>query len=230
MSNLKDEVYGHFARIGKALSSPKRLEILDLLAQAEKTVEGVALQARLGVKNASAHLRELHAARLVETRKEPPYVYYRLAGDDVHRLLRELQSLGRSRLAEIDQVTRLYLEDPDALEPVGTGELARRLDAGEVTLLDVRPPDEYRAGHIPGALSIPIGELARRLAEIPPDREVVAYCRGPYCVYALEAVELLRARGYAARRMEGGLPDWGGQGRPVAGPAASPERGRGAPR
>lgn len=216
MSRLKDQVYTHFARIGKALANPKRLEILDLLAQGEKTVEQVAAQARLGLKNASAQLRELRAARLVESRREPPYVHYRLADEDVHRLLRDLQTLGRARLAEIDQVARLFMENRDALEPLGREELARRLEAGDVTVLDVRPEDEFGAGHIPGSLSIPIAELARRLAEVPRDREVVAYCRGPYCVYALEAVELLREHGFDARRMEGGLPEWRAEGRDVA--------------
>lgn len=215
MGSYKDDVYGHFARIGKALASPKRLEILDLLAQGEKTVEAVAAQARLGVKNASAQLRELRNARLVEARKAPPYVFYRLAGEEVHGLLRELQALGRKRLAEIEQVTRLFLSGRDDLEAVGVEELARRLEAEEVTVVDVRPEDEYEAGHIPGALSIPVGELARRLAQLPRGREVVAYCRGPYCVYALEAVELLRSEGYAARRMEAGFPEWRWSGRPV---------------
>jgi rhodanese-related sulfurtransferase/DNA-binding transcriptional ArsR family regulator len=221
MRTFKDEVYGQFARIGKALASPKRLEILDLLAQGEKTVEAVAVQARLGLKNASAQLRELRSARLVEARKASPYVFYRLAGDEVHRLLRELQGVGRQRLAEIEQVTRLYLSGRDALEAVGVEELARRLESEAVVLLDVRPADEYEAGHILGALSMPVGELARRLAELPRDREVVAYCRGPYCVYAVEAVELLRSEGYAARRMESGFPEWRSSGRPVAGPARS---------
>ena len=153
----------------------------------------------------------------MESRKEPPYVFYRLADENVHRLLRDLQRLGRQRLAEIDQVTRLFMEDKDELEPVAREELARRLEAGEVTVLDVRPSDEYEVGHIPGSLSIPVGELARRLAEVLRDLDVVAYCRGPYCVYALEAVELLRASGYPARRMEGGLPEWRGEGRAVAG-------------
>lgn len=225
MSTVKDQVYSHFARIGRALASPRRLEILDLLAQGEKTVEQVAEQARLGLKNASAQLRELRAARLVESRREPPYVFYRLADEDVHRLLRDLQTLGRNRLAEIDQVSRLYLDDRDEMEPVDRGELSRRIASGEVTALDVRPEDEFEAGHIPGALSIPMRELARRLSEVPRDREVVAYCRGPYCVYALEAVQLLRARGYRARRMQGGLPEWRAEGRDVASSRGA-DRGR----
>lgn len=213
---FKDQLYAQFARVGQTLSSPARIEILDLLAQAEKSVEAIAAEAGLGIKNASAHLRILRQARLVETRKEPPYVYYRLAGPAVFRLLRELQVLSRERLGEVEQVARLYLERRDELEPVDPEELRRRLDAGETTLLDVRPVDEYRAAHIPGALSIPIRELTQRLAEIPRNRAVVAYCRGPYCVYAVEAVEALREHGFSAARMEVGVPDWRLAGYPVA--------------
>lgn len=212
---LKDQLHEQFARIGKALASPKRLEVLDLLAQGEKPVEAIAEQTALTVKNASAHLRELRNARLVETRKEGTYVFYRLAGERVFQVLREIQGLARERLAEVDQVARLYLEHRDELEPCGAEELRRRMQDGEVTILDVRPEDEYRAGHIPGAISIPVGELERRLADLPRDREVIAYCRGPYCVYAAEAVESLRQAGLRARRMEEGLPDWRARGLPV---------------
>jgi rhodanese-related sulfurtransferase/DNA-binding transcriptional ArsR family regulator len=209
-------LYDQFSRIGKALASPARLEILDLLSQGEKTVEQVSEQARLGVKNASAHLRVLREARLVETRKEPPYVLYRLADEAVLRVVRELQALARQRLAEVEQITRLYFESPSEMEQVDTGELVRRLEAGDVTVLDVRPDDEYRAGHIPGAVSIPMEELERRLAEVPRDRPVIAYCRGPFCVLAVEAAETLRRHGFAAYRLESGVPDWRLAGRPVA--------------
>lgn len=212
----KDLLYHQFSRIGKALASPARLEILDLLSQGEKTVEQLAEQARLGIKNASAHLRTLREARLVEARKAPPYVLYRLADEGVLRMVRELQSLARQRLAELERITHLFFEAPGEMEPVGGGELLRRLEAGEVTLLDVRPAEEYRAGHIPGAVSIPVGELERRLAELPTDRPVVAYCRGPYCLFAAEAVERLRRHGFAARRMEDGVPEWRLAGLPVA--------------
>jgi rhodanese-related sulfurtransferase len=224
MSIAKDQLYDQFARLGKALSSPARLEMLDLLAQGEKTVERLAEQARLGIKNASAHLRALREARLVESRKEPPYVLYRLADESVLRLLRELQGLAGQRLAEVDRITRLYFEDPLAMEPVDCDELLRRLDEEGVTVLDVRPDDEYRSGHIPGAVSLPVAELERRLAEIPRGRPVVAYCRGPHCVFALDAVETLRRHGYDARRMRGGLPDWRLAGHPVAAgdPQSSP--------
>lgn len=212
---LKDGVYEQFGRIGRALASPARLELLDLLAQGEKTVEQLAEQAALGIKNASAHLRMLRQARLVTTRRAPPYVYYALADEGVLRLVRQVQHVARSRLADLERVARLYVDDRDELEPIGLDELRRRLARDEVTLVDVRPADEYAAGHIPGALSIPVAELEHRLDEIPSEREVVAYCRGPYCVYAVDAVELLRARGFAAVRLEAGLPDWRLAGQPV---------------
>lgn len=212
---LKEQVYSQFSRIGKALSSPARIEILDLLAQGEKTVEVIARQTRLGIKNASAHLRELRGACLVETRKEGTYVYYRLASGSVLQLVREFQRVARERIAEIDRVARLYFEARDQLEPIRPEELLRRLELGEVTLLDVRPEDEYRAGHIPGAISVPPESVDQHLAQLPRDREVIAYCRGPYCVYAASAVEALRGAGFRARRMEAGVPDWRELGLPV---------------
>jgi len=212
---LKDALYSQFARVGHAVASPKRIEVLDLLSQGEKTVKQLAEQSAMPVKNTSAHLRVLRQARLVETRRQGTYVFYRLADDDVFRFLRELQALGRSRLAEVEQVASLYLDGRDELEPVTLGELRRRLRDGDVTVVDVRPEEEYRAGHIPGALSIPVAEMRRRLAEIPKRREVVAYCRGPYCVYSVEAVALLRKHGYRARRAREGLPDWRASGLPV---------------
>lgn len=215
-AQVKDQLYDQFSRIGRAISSPARLEILDLLSQGEKTVEQVAEQARLGIKNASAHLRALREARLVDTRKEPPYVHYRLADEDVMRVVRDIQALARARLAEVEQITRLYFDDPLDMEPVDADELLSRLEAGEVTVLDVRPRDEYLAGHVPGAVSVPVEELERRLGEIPRGRPVIAYCRGPYCVYAVEAVDALRRHGFEAGRMEEGVPDWRLAGRPVA--------------
>lgn len=212
---LKDPLYTQFARIGHAVASPKRLELLDLLSQGEKTVETLAEQASLPLKNASAHLRVLRQARLVETRRDATYVYYRLASEDVFRFLRELKTLARGRLAEVEQVARLYLDDRDEMEPVSLAELRRRMRAGDVTVIDVRPEDEFRSGHIPGALSIPVAQLKRRLAEIPKKREVVAYCRGPYCVYSVEAVGILRKHGYRARRAEEGLPEWRASSLPV---------------
>lgn len=212
---LKDPLYEQFGRIGRALASPGRLELLDLLAQGEKTVEQLAQEAALGLKNASAHLRVLREARLVETRKAAPRVYYRLASDEVLRLVRQIQEVARAQLADVERVARQFLDDRDELEPIGLDDLRRRLADADVTLLDVRPAEEYRAGHIPGALSAPVSDLERRLSEIAREREVVAYCRGPYCVYAFEAVELLRAAGFRARRLAVGLPDWRLAGQPV---------------
>jgi rhodanese-related sulfurtransferase len=213
---FKDPLYSQFARIGNAVASPTRIELLDLLSQGEKTVEQLAEQSSTSIKNTSAHLRILRQARLVETRRDGTYIYYRLAGEEVFRFLRELQTVARSRLAEVEGIARLYLDGRDDLEPVSLKELQRRLREGDITLIDVRPEAEYQAGHIPGALSVPVAELKRRLREIPKRREVVAYCRGPYCVYSVEAVGILRKQGYRARRTEHGLPDWQASGLPVA--------------
>ncbi len=166
--------------------------------------------------NASAHLQVLRVARLVEGRKEGQHVFYGLADDAVFRFFREFQGLARQRLAEVDQLARLYYEAPDQLEQVTAHELLRRLRDGDVILLDVRPEEEYRAGHIPGAIGVPPAALERRLAELPRDRDIVAYCRGPYCLFSLEAVRLLRQYGYRARRLALGLADWRAQGLPVA--------------
>jgi rhodanese-related sulfurtransferase/DNA-binding transcriptional ArsR family regulator len=212
---FKDALYTQFARIGHAVSSPKRLELLDLLGQGEKTVEQLAAQAATGVKNTSAHLRALRQARLVETRRDGTYVWYRLADEAVAAFLLALQALGRHRYAEVREVAESYLERRDTLEPIPPEELRRRLDAGEVTLIDVRPGDEFAAGHIPGALSVPVAELADRLRELPKRKEIVAYCRGPYCVMAVTAVELLRQRGYRARRLIESIPAWRGRGYPI---------------
>jgi rhodanese-related sulfurtransferase/DNA-binding transcriptional ArsR family regulator len=213
--DFKDALYGQFARIGHALASPKRIELLDLLGQGERTVESLAEETASSIKNASAHLRVLRQARLVETRREGTYIYYRLAADDVFPLLRAFQQLGHSRLADVQHVVRLYMDDHDELEPITFSELRRLMREDDVTVLDVRPAEEYEAGHIPGAVSVPVAELKRRLRDIPKRREVVAYCRGRYCVYSLEAVTLLRKNGYRARRAHEGLPDWRAAGFPV---------------
>ena len=214
--DFHDVLYAQFARIGHALSAPKRLELLELLAQGEKSVDQLGRQSHTPIKNTSAHLRALRHARLVETRREGPYVHYRLADDEVARFLRALQALGRRRLAEIDQVTRLYLTSRDEMEPVTLDELHRLARKGGVTVLDVRPREEYEAGHIPGAISVPTAELRRRLGELPRAKTVIAYCRGPYCVLSLEAVTLLRRNGFRARRAGEGLPDWRARGLPIA--------------
>lgn len=209
---FKDTIYEQFARLGKAISAPKRLELLDLLCQGPRTVEALAEQAAISVANASQHLQVLRAARLVEAEKKGLYVEYRLAGDEVCRFFLGLRGLAETRLAEVEQVAREYFEQRGMMEAVEGDELLRRVRSGEVTVLDVRPAEEYRAGHIPGALSIPVGELKARLKELPKDRDVVAYCRGPYCVMAVEAVELLRKKGFKAHRMEQGVVDWRARG------------------
>ena len=213
---FKNPLYAHFARIGGAMASPKRIELLELLGQGEKTVEQLADQSDTAIKNTSAHLRVLRQARLVETRREGSYVFYRLAGEDVFRFLRALQSLARARLTEVEQVASLFVDGRDELEPITVKELRRRLRDGDVTLIDVRPEEEFEAGHIPGALSIPVARLSRRLSALPKSREVIAYCRGPYCVYSVEALGILRKHGYRARRADVGLPDWRAMGLPVA--------------
>lgn len=205
---FKDAIYEQLARLGKAISAPKRLELLDVLCQGPRTVEALAEQAGLSVANASQHLQVLRASRLVDAEKKGLYVEYRLADATVCAFFLSLRALAQERLAEIDQVARAYFESRSAMEAVESEELVRRVRNGEVTILDVRPAEEYRAGHIPGAVSMPLRELKSRLDELPKNREIVAYCRGPYCVMAVEAVDLLRRRGFEAHRMEQGVLDW----------------------
>ncbi len=209
---FKDAIYEQLARIGKAVAAPKRLELLDLLCQGPRTVEALAQQAALSVANASQHLQVLRATRLVEATRKGLHVEYRLADDEVARFVVTLRGLAEARLAEVDQVTRAYVAARGEPEGVAGDELLRRVKRGDVTILDVRPAEEYRAGHLPGARSIPVDELAARLHELPKRREIVAYCRGPYCVMAVEAVELLRAKGYRAHRLEQGVADWRARG------------------
>ncbi|MHB2033866.1 MAG: ArsR/SmtB family transcription factor [Gemmatimonadaceae bacterium] len=212
----KDRLYDAWAAIAKALASPRRLELLDIVAQGERTVEALAREAGLTLNNTSAHLKVLKAARLVESRKTAQFVFYRLADDAVIPVLRGVQMLARRRLHEVDALARAYVDARDSLEPIDMAELRRRLRSGDVTLIDVRPEAEYEAGHIVGAKSVPLKELERRLSAIPKRRPVVAYCRGPYCVLSAGAVEKLRRRGYRAVRLADGLPDWKAAGLPVA--------------
>jgi rhodanese-related sulfurtransferase/DNA-binding MarR family transcriptional regulator len=214
---FKDHLFEQFARIGKALSSPRRLEIVDLLAQGERTVEEIARETTMSVASASQHLQALKAARMVEARRDGLYVHYRLADEDVFRTWQTVRALAEARLSEVDSVVEAYLVDRDVLEAVDATELMERLSGEGVIVLDVRPEEEYRAGHIPGALSVPVDGLEAALQALPKDREIVAYCRGPYCVFSDEAVALLRSRGYRARRLRQGLPDWRAAGMPMEG-------------
>jgi len=212
---FKTAIYEQFARIGKAIANPSRLELLDLLCQGPRTVEALANEANLGLANTSQHLKALRVARLVEAEKSGLYVTYRLADEQVCQFFRSLRSLAETRLAEIREITHEFLADRQGLEPVDREALLNKVRDGAVIVLDVRPAEEYRAGHIPGALSIPLKELERRLSDLPRKRDIVAYCRGPYCVLAVEAVELLRARGFSAFRLEQSVQDWRAEGLPV---------------
>lgn len=212
---FKTAIYEQFARIGKAIANPSRLELLDLLCQGPRTVEALANEANLGLANTSQHLKALRVARLVEAEKAGLYVTYRLADEQVCQFFRSLRSLAETHLADIREITREFLADRKGLEPVDREALLNKVRDGAVTVLDVRPAEEYRAGHIPGALSIPLKELERRLSDLPRKRDIVAYCRGPYCVLAVEAVELLRARGFSAFRLEQSVQDWRAEGLPV---------------
>ena len=212
----KDELFGHFARIGKALASPQRLEFLDLLANCEWSVEALARETQQSVANTSRHLQVLRSARLVETRREGVTIYYRLADPAVLPLWYALRDLGTLRLAEVEKLVNAYLHDRQALEAIDCTELQARLQEDAVLVLDVRTAQEYQAGHIAGALSLPLEALESRLAELPKTTEIVAYCRGPFCVLAGAAVAQLQAAGFRARRLEGGFPNWQASGLPVA--------------
>ncbi|GAA3119557.1 metalloregulator ArsR/SmtB family transcription factor [Planomonospora alba] len=212
----KSKLYGEFARIGKALANPLRLELLDVLAQGERSVEDLASACGLKLSNTSAQLKVLQSAGLLAARRSGTRVFYRLTGEAIGALTEQVKAVAAASLADAGQAARDYLGGTDDLEPVSRAELARMLEAGEVVVLDVRPEKEYAAGHIPGALSIPHDQVAARLAEIPAGSRIVAYCRGRFCVMAPQAVRLLRARGFHARLLEDGLPEWRRAGLPVA--------------
>lgn len=213
---FKDALYEQFARIGKALANPKRLELIDVLAQGERTVESLAEEIEQSVANTSQHLQTLKAAQLLEVRRDGLYAHYRLADERVFGLWRALRDLGEARLAEVERVVSTFLEGRGEMETIDADALLERLERDEAVVLDVRPADEYRAGHVAGALSIPSDELEARLEEVPRDKPVVAYCRGPYCVFADEAVALLRTRGVRAARLREGFPEWRAAGLPVS--------------
>ena len=213
---FKDAIYEQFARIGKAVSSPKRLELLDLLCQGPRTVEVLAKESGLAIANASQHLQVLRAARLVAAEKEGLFVIYRLADQTVCEFFRTMRVLAESQLAEVEQIKRRFLAGREGMEPVDRDELLELVREEAVTVLDVRPVEEYNAAHIPGALSIPLKELKLHLAELPRDQEIVAYCRGPFCVLSVQAVEMLRAQGFSAVRLEEGIQDLRAIGFPIA--------------
>ena len=211
-----DPLFQQLARLGHALGSGSRIALLDLLRQAPRTVEALAREAGLSLANASQHLKVLRRARLVEAEKQGTYVTYRLADPAVDDFYGALRALAEKRLAEVQEIGRAFARKRGSLEAVDRHRLLERVRAGEVTVLDVRPAEEYRAAHIAGAVSVPLKQLESRLAAVPKDREVVAYCRGPYCVLAPEAVTLLRSRGYRAVVLSDGVAEWRAQGLPVA--------------
>jgi len=212
----KQTIYESLAELARALGHAHRLELLEHLAQGGRSVEQLSVRASLTFANTSRHLQILRRARLVETERRGKHVLYRLAGDaEVIALMKALGRLGERNVAEVGRVMADYFHARDVLEPVSREELVSRLKDGLVTVLDVRPGDEFAAGHLPGALNIQLAELEQRLGELPADREVIAYCRGPYCVLSFEAAALLRARGYSVRRLEEGYPEWKAAGLPV---------------
>lgn len=215
MRDLKNHLYEQVARIGKSLASPKRLELIELLCQGEKTVETLALQAEISVKLASAHLKELRMARLVDTRRDGKYVLYRLASTSVADLWVNLRSEAEERLVELQMALTSIVEHGDELKGVDRASILQRASSGEVVVLDVRPEDEFSVAHLPHARSLPVDELKKRLAELPKDVPVVAYCRGPFCLMAKEAVALLRKKGYRAFHLTDGVAEWRARGLPI---------------
>ncbi len=209
------QLYEQLARLGKAVASPARLELLDLLCQGPRSVEILAKEAGLSIANTSQHLRVLHGARMVESEKSGLFVTYRLADPAVCDFFQSLRALGEKRLAEVDTILRRFREAPETLEPVERDTLLNRIRSGEVILLDVRPEEEYRAAHLPFAISAPLSDLDSFMGKLRRRKPIVAYCRGPYCVLAKEAVKILRAKGFRAVRLEDGVPEWRAQGLPV---------------
>ena len=212
---FKDAVFQQFARIAQALSSPKRLEILDVLAQGERNVENIAKETGQSVANTSRHLQTLKNSHLLMTRRDGVHIFYRLADQAVYQCYKNLQSLAESLLPEVKDAIQQYFRDKEEMETISKEELLQRIQEGKVVVLDVRPTEEYKAGHISGAISVPLKELKEQLKEIPTDNEVIAYCRGPYCILAADAVNLLKQAGITASRFKDGLPGWQAAGFPV---------------
>jgi rhodanese-related sulfurtransferase len=212
---IKDALYEQFARTTKALSSPKRIEILELLSQSEKTVETIAAQANLGVKNASAQLKELKAALLVDSRRDGKYVFYKISSSSVTNFLLGLRIFSENHFAEIQRITAESFDDSNSMTSLNRKQLLAQAKKGDVILLDVRPADEYAEAHLPYAVSIPISDLQKELRQLPKNKEIVAYCRGPYCFFANEAVELLKKRGFKASRLKDSVHEWVSHGLPI---------------
>lgn len=211
----KQALYEQFAIVAKALGNPQRLELIEHLAQGARSVDLLATKVGLPIANVSQHLQTLRRAGLVQAEREGKFVNYRLTDDTVLSLFASVRSVAERHLAEVDRIVRGYFESRDSMEPVTREGLAARMREGLVTVIDVRPPDEFALGHVPGAINVPLADLQARLPEIDPDREIVAYCRGPWCVMSFEAVAALRRHGFRARRLEDGLPEWKAAGLPV---------------
>ena len=214
-TNVKALLFAEFARVSKALGSGNRLELLEFLAQGERSVDALATLSGLSVANTSRHLQVLRQVGLVTARKEGQFVYYHTSGRGVVRLLAALQEVAQHNIAQVTQLVNTYLTSKDSLEPVSVNELMDRMRDGLATVVDVRPQEEYAAGHLPGAINVPLSEMEKHLSKLPPEQEIVAYCRGPFCVLAFEAVARLRKQGLKARRLETGFPEWKVAGLPV---------------
>jgi rhodanese-related sulfurtransferase/biotin operon repressor len=213
--NPKLALFAQFAAVAKSLAHVHRLELLEQLAQGERSVEVLADRTRLSIANASQHLQQMKRVGLLVNRREGKFVFYQLVDDTILDLLAALRRIAERNVAEVERVVRSYFHNRDSLEPISRAELLQRSRAGQVIVLDVRPEDEFALGHLPGAISIPLHNLEMRLAEFDPAQEIIAYCRGPYCVLSYEAIAVLRARGFKARRLEDGLPEWRAAGLPV---------------
>jgi rhodanese-related sulfurtransferase/DNA-binding transcriptional ArsR family regulator len=212
----KRMLFAQFAAVAKSMAHPHRLELLEYLAQGERSVEVLATRMGLSVANASQHLQQLRRVGIVATRRDAKFVFYRLADDSVLELLAALRRIAERNIAEVERVIRTYFDDRDSLEPVSRAQLVEQVRAGAVMVLDVRPSDEFASGHLDGAVNIPLRDLEPRLNELDPSQEIVAYCRGPYCVLSYEAIAALRAKGFKARRLEDGFPEWRAAGLPIA--------------
>lgn len=216
-NTFKSDLFAQFARVGKALSNANRLELLEFLAQGARSVDALATVAKLSIANTSQHLQQLRLAGLVSSRKEGLKVYYSISGDDVIGLLNSVREVAERHISDVDKLVNTYLTAKDHLDPIAATELLSMVKLDLVTVLDVRPREEFAAGHVQGAINIPIAELEQHLKQLDPSHEIVAYCRGPHCILAFDAVAQLRDRGFQARRLEHGFPEWKIAGLPVAG-------------